>query len=65
MTPSTRRLVSQSVFGLGDKEKLPLHWKLLVKPLILRNAYRDHDGQEAVIAASDLDWVITRPGISY
>ena len=57
-----RRLVSQSVFGLGDSaEKLPLHWKLLVKPLILRNAYRDHAGQEAVVAASDLDWTITRP----
>ncbi len=56
-----RRLISQSVFGLGDTEKLPLHWKLLVKPLILRNAYRDHAGQEAVVAASDLDWTITRP----
>ena len=57
-----RRLVSQSVFGLGDgAEKLPLHWKLVVKPLILRNAYRDHAGQEAVVASSGLDWTITRP----
>ena len=57
-----RRLVSQSVFGLGDgAEKLPLHWKLLVKPLILRNAYRDHAGQEEVVASSGLDWTITRP----
>ena len=57
-----RRLISQSVFGLGDSaDKLPIHWKLLVKPLILRNAYRDHAGQEAVVAASDLDWTITRP----
>jgi putative NADH-flavin reductase len=56
------RLISQSVFGLGDSaEKLPIHWKLLVKPLILRNAYRDHAGQEAVVASSDLDWTITRP----
>lgn len=56
-----RRLISQSVFGLDDADKLPLHWKLLVKPLILRNAYRDHAGQEAIVAASDLDWTITRP----
>ncbi len=57
-----RRLVSQSIFGLGDgARKLPLHWRMLVKPLILRNAYRDHASQEAVVAASDLDWIITRP----
>ena len=57
-----KRLVSQSVFGLGDSAStLPLYWKALVKPLILRNAYRDHAGQEAAIAASDLDWTITRP----
>jgi putative NADH-flavin reductase len=57
-----RRLVSMSIFGLGDSaQKLPLLWKLVVKPLILRNAYRDHAGQEAVVAASDLDWTLTRP----
>ena len=57
-----KRLISQSVFGLGDSAaKLPLYWKLLVKPLILRNAYRDHAGQEAVVAASNLNWTITRP----
>lgn len=57
-----RRLISQSVLGLGDSaQKLPIHWKLLVKPLILRNAYRDHAGQETVVASSDLDWTITRP----
>ena len=57
-----RRLISQSIFGLGESaKKLPLHWRLLVKPLILRNAYRDHEGQEAVVGGSDLDWTITRP----
>ncbi len=57
-----RRLISQSVYGIGDSgQKLPIHWKFLVKPLILRNAYRDHVGQEAVVASSDLDWTITRP----
>lgn len=57
-----RRLISQSVFGLGESSsKLPLHWKLLVKPVILRNAYRDHAAQEEVVATSDLDWTITRP----
>ncbi|MDJ0953043.1 MAG: SDR family oxidoreductase [Acidimicrobiia bacterium] len=57
-----RRLVSMSVFGLGDSaKKLPLYWKLLVKPLFLRFAYRDHAGQEAVVSSSDLDWTLTRP----
>ena len=57
-----RRLVSMSIFGLGDSaKKLPLYWRLLVKPLILRNAYRDHAGQETVVAGSDLDWTLTRP----
>ncbi len=57
-----RRLVSMSIFGLGDSaKKLPLYWKLLVKPLMLRFAYNDHAGQEAVVAASDLDWTLTRP----
>ena len=57
-----RRLVSMSVFGLGDTAKnLPLYWKLFVKAGVLRFAYRDHAGQEAVVAASDLDWTLTRP----
>ena len=57
-----RRLVSQSVFGLGDSAPaLPRHWRLVVKPILLRNAYRDHAGQEQVVAASGLDWTITRP----
>lgn len=57
-----KRLISQSIFGLGDSaDALPRHWKLIVKPLILGNAYRDHAGQEAVIAASNLNWTITQP----
>ena len=57
-----RRLISMSIFGLGDSaKKLPLLWRLVVKPLILRNAYRDHAGQEAVVSTSDLDWTLTRP----
>ena len=57
-----RRLVSMSIFGLGDSaKKTPLYWKLFVKPLMLRFAYRDHAGQEAVVSSSDLDWTLTRP----
>ncbi len=57
-----RRLVSMSIFGLGDSAgKLPLYWRLFVKPLMLRFAYRDHAGQEAVVASSDLDWTLVRP----
>ncbi len=57
-----RRLISMSIFGLGDSaKKLPLYWKLLVKPLVLRFAYRDHAGQEDVVSSSGLDWTLTRP----
>ena len=34
----------------------------LFQPLLLRNAYKDKERQEAAIRASSLDWVIVRPG---
>jgi len=35
----------------------------LFLPLLLSHAYKDKDGQEAVIRASSLDWVIVRPAM--
>jgi uncharacterized protein YbjT (DUF2867 family) len=32
-------------------------------PLLLRNVYADKDRQEAIVRASDLDWVLVRPMI--
>lgn len=56
------RLITQSVLGLGDSYmQLPIAWKIIVKPMLLRNAYHDHAGQEAVVMKSPLDWTIIRP----
>ncbi len=58
-----RRFISLSVLGAGDSwDILPLHYKYLLVPLLLRNAFVDHDGQEAVIRRSRLEWTIARPG---
>jgi uncharacterized protein YbjT (DUF2867 family) len=32
-------------------------------PLLLRKVYEDKDRQEAIVRASDLDWVLVRPTI--
>lgn len=58
-----RRLVSQSSLGVGDsRDLLPFHYKYGIVPLLLRHAFADHEGQEAVIRGSGLDWTIVRPG---
>ncbi len=58
-----KRLVCQSGFGAGDShDLLPFYYRYLIFPLILRNAYADHEQQEAIIRESSLDWVIVRPG---
>ncbi len=57
------RLVCQSSLGFGDSKKmLPWHMKHLIVPLILKNAFADHDNQEKIIEKSNLDWTIVRPG---
>jgi uncharacterized protein YbjT (DUF2867 family) len=58
-----RRLVCISALGVGDSRG---HGGFLFdrvfQPLLLRNAYKDKERQEAAIRASSLDWVIVRPG---
>jgi putative NADH-flavin reductase len=57
------RLVCQSTLGFGDsKNMLPWHMKYIIVPLILKNAFADHDNQEKIIEKSNLDWTIVRPG---
>ncbi len=58
-----RRFVCQTSLGYGDSRGiLPLHMKYIIVPLILRNAFADHELQEDHIKRSSLDWVIVRPG---
>jgi putative NADH-flavin reductase len=58
-----RRLVCQTTLGLGDSRALlNFFWKRIMFGLLLRDAYADHETQEAIIKESDLDWIIVRPG---
>lgn len=57
-----RRLVCQSTLGAGDsRAALNFFWKHLMFGLLLRDAYADHQAQEAAVRRSDLDWIIVRP----
>lgn len=58
-----KRLICQTSLGYGDsKAILPWHMKYLIVPLILKNAFKDHESQERIIEDSNLDWTIIRPG---
>ena len=58
-----RSLVAVTGFGAGDSNKAinPLH--RIPFELALRRAYDDKTRQEALIEASDLNWLIVRPGV--
>jgi putative NADH-flavin reductase len=57
-----KRLVVLSAFGVGDSRQHASFFldKILI-PLFLKASYLDHDRQEKLVMASDLDWVIARP----
>ena len=57
-----RRLVCLSALGVGDSGGHGgFVFDRLFQPLLLAQAYRDKDRQEAAIRASSLEWVIVRP----
>lgn len=57
-----RRLICQSTLGAGEsRQQLNFFWKRIMFGLLLRPAYQDHQRQEALVRASDLDWTIVRP----
>lgn len=64
MTSSgVRRLVCISALGVGDSRGHGgFVFDRLFQPLLLSQAYKDKERQEAAIRASSLDWVIVRPG---
>ena len=58
-----RRLMCLSTLGAGDSRALlNFFWKRIMFGLLLREAYADHEAQEALIIQSGLDWTIVRPG---
>jgi uncharacterized protein YbjT (DUF2867 family) len=64
MRNGVRRLVCISALGVGDSRGHGgFVFDRLFQPLLLSQAYKDKDRQEAAIRASSLDWVIVRPGM--
>jgi len=58
-----RRLIHVSSFGVGDS-RAQMGWvaRQIVVPLFLRKALDEKEIEEGIIRASDLDWIIVRPG---
>ena len=62
-TCNVPRLVCQTSLGIGnDVGRLGLYYTFFVVPFILPFYFWDKVRQEKAIAASDVDWVIVRPG---
>ena len=57
------KLVAVTGFGSGDSHGAINILQRLPFRLIFKNAYDDKSIQEAMIAASELDWLIVRPGV--
>lgn len=58
-----RRLIHVSSFGVGDsREQMGWVARQIVVPLFLRKALDEKEIEEGIIRASDLDWIIVRPG---
>lgn len=57
-----RRLIAITGIGAGDtRGHGGFVYDRIIFPLFTRKIYADKDRQEAMIAASDLDWTIVRP----
>ena len=62
-TCGVSRLVCETALGTGDSAgRLGLYYTLFVIPVILPFYYWDKTRQERIIAASNVEWVIVRPG---
>lgn len=62
-THGVRRLVCETSLGIGDSAgRMGLYYTLFVIPVILPFYYWDKTRQERLVAASELDWVVVRPG---
>lgn len=57
-THGPQRLIALSSFAVGDSRKGPV---AAMAWMFLRSALEEHERQEAIIRASNLDWTIIRP----
>jgi uncharacterized protein YbjT (DUF2867 family) len=61
---SVPRLVCETSLGIGDSAgRMGLYYTLFVIPVILPFYFWDKTRQERMIARSDVEWVIVRPGV--
>ena len=57
-----KRLVCQTTLGAGDSwSNLNFFWKRIMFGVLLRPVFKDHERQEQLVQASNLDWTIVRP----
>ena len=63
MKAGVKKLVAVTGFGAGDSHAAINMMQKLPFNLLLKNAYDDKSIQEALIAESELDWLIVRPGV--
>jgi putative NADH-flavin reductase len=62
-THGVRRLVCETSLGIGDSAgRMGLYYTLFVIPVILPFYFWDKTRQERMIAKSNAEWVIVRPG---
>jgi uncharacterized protein YbjT (DUF2867 family) len=62
-THGVRRFICETSLGIGDSAgRLGLYYTFFIIPLILPFYFWDKTRQERVIAASNADWIIVRPG---
>ena len=58
-----RRLICETSLGIGDSAgRMGVYYTFFVIPLILPFYFWDKTRQERVIASTDLEWIIVRPG---
>lgn len=63
-THGVPRLVCETSLGIGDSAgRMGLYYTLFVIPVILPFYYWDKTRQERMIAGSNVEWVIARPGV--
>jgi uncharacterized protein YbjT (DUF2867 family) len=62
-TAGVKKLVCVTGFGAGDSNAAINFLQRLPFKALLQNAYNDKTIQEDLIVASDLDWLIVRPGV--
>jgi uncharacterized protein YbjT (DUF2867 family) len=62
-TAGVKKLVCVTGFGAGDSNAAISILQRLPFKALLQNAYNDKTIQEDLIVASDLDWLIVRPGV--